>query len=295
MTMQVFDRDLLRQRRDRAAGDFADFDFLHAAVGEQLLDRLDTVRKELPLILDLGAGTSTLTAPLRQRRGTERVINLDMSARMARRVRGSTVVADEDLLPFAPHSLDAVIANLSLHWVNDLPGALAQIRQALKPDGVFIAAVMGGETLNELRDSLMDAETAVRGGVSPRVSPLIDMADMSALLQRAGFALPVVDRDTIVVDYASPFRLMHDLRGMGATNVSLNRDRRPVPRTMMLEVARIYSEKFPAESEEGGVSATFDVIYMIGWAPAASQPQPLKPGSATVRLADALGSAETKI
>lgn len=293
--MAVFDRNLLRQRRNRAADDFADFDFLYQAVGDQLIDRLDTVRKELPVIADLGAGTSTLHKSLRHRAGTHTVINLDMSPAMAKAARGFAVVADEDLLPIKPNSLDAVVANLSLHWVNDLPGALAQIRMALKPDGVFLAAVMGGESLHELRTSLMEAETAVRGGVSPRVSPLIDMQDMSALMQRAGFALPVVDRDTISVDYASPFRLMHDLRGMGATNATVHRDRTPVSKKMMMEAARIYADKFPAEDEEGGVTATFDIIYMIGWAPAASQPQPLKPGSATARLADVLGTDEKKI
>lgn len=294
-SMTVFDRALLRQRRNRAAGDFADFDFLYQAVGNQLIDRLDTVRKELPVIVDLGAGTSTLTKALRHRKGTQTVINLDMAPAMAARARGLAVVADEDLLPLKAQSLDCVVANLSLHWVNDLPGALAQIRMALKPDGVFLAAVMGGDSLHELRESLMEAETAVRGGVSPRVSPLIDMQDMSALMQRAGFALPVVDRDSIVVDYASPFRLMHDLRGMAATNATVHRDRSPLPRKMMLETARVYQDKFPAEDEEGGVTATFDIIYMIGWAPAASQPQPLKPGSATARLADVLGSEEKKI
>lgn len=294
--MAVFDRALLRRRRARAADDFADFDFLYQAVGEQLMDRLATVRKELPVIADLGAGTSTLGKALRHRTGTQWVAGLDMAPALAARVRGAAAVAaDEDLLPFKAQSLDAVVANLSLHWVNDLPGALAQIRMALKPDGVFLAAVLGGESLHELRTSLMEAEAAVRGGVSPRVSPLIGMQDMSALMQRAGFALPVVDRDTIVVDYASPFRLMHDLRGMGAANASVHRDRAPVPRRMMLEAARIYADQFPAEDEEGGVSATFEVIYAIGWAPAASQPQPLRPGSATTRLADALGAHENKI
>ncbi len=293
--MNVFDRRLLRQRRNRAAADFPDFDFLYQAVGDQLVDRLDTVRKELLVIADLGAGTSTLSKSLRHRRGTQTVINLDMSPAMAQRARGLAVVADEDLLPLRPQSLDAVVANLSLHWVNDLPGALAQIRMALKPDGVFLAAVMGGESLHELRTSLMEAETAVRGGVSPRVSPLIDMQDMSALMQRAGFALPVIDRDTISVDYASPFNLMHDLRGMAATNATVHRDRAPVPKKLMMEAARIYADKFPAEEEEGGVCATFDIIYVIGWAPADSQPKPLKPGSATARLADVLGTDEKKI
>lgn len=298
---EVFDRALLRLRRDRAAANFAEFDFLFEAVGDQLADRLADVKREFPVIADLGAGTSTLTRSLRQRPGTQHVIALDMSQGMAASVwgaaKGQVVVADEDLLPFAPHSLDAVIANLSLHWVNDLPGALAQIRQCLKPDGLFLAALMGGESLRELRESLMSAEMDVRGGASPRVSPLIDMQDMSALMQRAGFALPVVDRDTISVDYASPFRLMHDLRGMGAANATAARDKSPVTRAMMMETARIYAENHPAEDgeEEGGVAATFEIIYAIGWAPDASQQQPLKPGTAKLRLADALGGEEKEI
>lgn len=295
---EIFDRALLRRRRDRAAANFADFDFLFEAVGDALADRLADIRHAFPVIADLGAGTSTLTRSLKKRAGTQQVIAVDMSEGMARGVAGTqTVVADEDFLPFAPQSLDAVVANLSLHWVNDLPGALAQIRQCLKPDGLFLAAVMGGDSLKELRESLMTAEMEVRGGAAPRVSPMIDMQDMSALMQRAGFALPVVDRDTISVDYASPFRLMHDLRGMAAGNAVTGRDKRPVPRRMMLETARIYAENFPAEDgdEDGGVTATFEIIYVIGWAPAASQPQPLKPGSATARLADVLDAEENKI
>ncbi len=293
MSLTVFDRALLRQRRDRAAAQFTEFDFLFRAVGAQLADRLATVRRELPVILDIGAGTSTLGSVLQQRPGTVQTIAMDLSPAMAARCGDSAIlVADEELLPLAPHSLDAVVANLSLHWVNDLPGALVQIRQALKPDGVFVAALMGGESLRELRASLMEAETTVRGGVAPRVSPLIDMQDMAGLMQRAGFALPVVDRDTLRVDYSSPFRLMHDLRGMAAANATHNRDRRPVPRRMMIEAARVYAEKFAVPERPDHVTASFEIIYVIGWAPAASQPQPLKPGSATVRLADILGASE---
>ena len=292
--MQVFDRPLLRQRRARAIENFDDFSFLFETVADQLADRLSDIRHEFPVIADLGAGTSTMSDILSGRAGTKTVIGCDMAPAMARS-SNCAIVADEDLLPFAPASLDAVVSNLSLQWVNDLPGALAQIRQALRPDGLFLAAVMGGQTLHELRDCLMQAEIEVYGGVSPRTSPLIDMHDMSALMQRAGFALPVVDRDTIEIDYASVFSLMHDLRGMAATNATLVREKRPVSRRLMLETARLYADKYPAIEAEEGISATFEVIYMIGWAPAANQQQPLKPGSAKIRLADALGSEEKKI
>lgn len=293
--MQVFDRPLLRQRRARAVANFDEFSFLFETVADQLADRLSDIRREFSIIADLGAGTSMLADILSARAGTRTVIGCDMAPAMARASNDCAVVADEDLLPFAPASLDAVVSNLSLQWVNDLPGALAQIRQALKPDGLFLAAIMGGQTLYELRDCLMQAEIEVYGGVSPRASPLIDMHDMSALMQRAGFALPVVDRDTIEIDYASVFSLMHDLRGMAATNATLARERRPVGRRLMLEAARLYADKYLAMEAEEGISATFEVIYMIGWAPAASQQQPLKPGSAKIRLADALGSEEKKI
>lgn len=294
--LRVFDRALLRQRRERIARDFDEFSFLFEAVGDNLLDRLADVKREFPVVLDIGAGTGTLTHSLSRRAGTQHVIAADLSPRMARRAESRLkVVADEELLPFAPQSLDCVVANLSLHWVNDLPGALLQIRNALKPDGLFLAAVMGGETLKELRECLMSAELEISGGVSPRISPFIDMQDMGALMQRAGFALPVIDNDLIEVDYASPFNLMHDLRGMGAANATFNRPRVFAPRDLMMETARLYAEKYPSTQEEGGVSATFEIIYVIGWAPHGSQQQPLKPGSASARLADVLGGQETKI
>lgn len=288
--IEVFDRRLLRARRDRAAAQSADYGFLFAETAERLLDRLSLVKREFPLVLDLGAADGSLSAQLAARAGTQRVMSMETSFGMAKRAGGASFVADEEYLPVAPASLDAVVSNLDLHWVNDLPGALLQIRQALKPDGLFLAALAGGETLRELRQCLMEAELAVTGGASPRVSPFIDPRDMGGLMQRAGFALPVVDSDFITVHYDSALRLMRDLRGMGAANATFNRLKRLTRRAVMFEAARLYHEKFA--DNIGQIPATFQIVYAIGWTPHESQPQPLKPGSAKNRLADALAAVE---
>jgi NADH dehydrogenase [ubiquinone] 1 alpha subcomplex assembly factor 5 len=288
--VHIFDRNLLRRRRDRAAANIGAFDFLLQDVAERLCDRLDLIKKNFPLMLDLGGGHGTLAKRLKGRAGTETVISSDLSYQMAAQSPVPAVVADEELLPFKTGSLDAVVSNLSLHWVNDLPGALVQIRHALKPDGLFLSAVLGGESLKELRESLMNAELSVTGGVSPRVSPFIDLRDMGALLQRGGFALPVVDGDIITVDYSSPLKLMQDLRGMGAANATFSRLMKPTRRSVIMEAARLYHEKFA--DKNGRVPATFQIIYAIGWSPHESQQKPLKPGSAQARLADALKTEE---
>lgn len=285
---QVFDRHLLRQRRDRAAPRIGDFDFLLRDVADRLVDRLSLVRRDFPLVLDLGGGHGVLAEMLRARAGTSHVFTSDISYGLAKKSSG--FVADEEFLPLKTHSLDAVVSNLSLHWANDLPGALTQIRQALKPDGLFSAALLGGETLRELRIALLEAETNVTGGASPRVSPFIDLRDMGALLQRANFALPVIDSEIITVDYSSALKLMQDLRGMGAANASFNRLKIPTRRRVLLEAAKIYQDQFG--DSNGRIPATFQVIYAIGWAPHGSQQKPLKPGSAAARLADALQTEE---
>jgi len=284
----VFDRKLLRQRRDRAAEDISSFDFLLKDVAAHLLDRLTLIKKTFPVVLELG-GHGILAKELKKREGTELTVTSDISGKMAAQ-SGIGVVADEEFLPFAPQSLDAVISNLSLHWVNDLPGTLLQIRHALKPDGLFLAAVLGGETLKELRESLMTAELAVTGGASPRVSPFIDLRDMGALMQRAGYTLPVVDSDIITVDYTNALKLMQDLRGMGASNATFNRLMKPTRRAVIMEAAKAYHEKFTAKN--GRVPATFQIIYAIGWSPHDSQQKPLKPGTAKIKLADALKTEE---
>ena len=281
-SIEVFDRALLRSRRDRAAPNISQYDFLYAEVAEHLMERLSVVKKDFPLVVSLGGAPN---ATFEKRAGTQHVIRMDTSLPMK-----PDVVADEEFLPFRANSIDAVISNLNLHWVNDLPGALLQIRQALKPDGLFMAALLGNESLKELRQCLMEAELEITGGASPRVSPFADAHDVGALMQRAGFALPVVDSDKITVQYSNPLKLMQDLRGMGASNATYNRLMKPTRRSVIMKAAQLYHEKFA--DADGYVPATFHVIYAIGWAPDASQPKPLQPGSAKNKLAEALKVVE---
>ena len=203
---------------------------------------------------------------------------------------GLRVAADEEALPFAGASFDLVVSALALHWVNDLPGTLLQIRRVLKPDGLFIAAMAGGETLTELRQSLAAAEAEIEGGLSPRVAPFVEVRAMGSLLQRAGFALPVTDIDRLTVRYASLAGLFRDLRAMGATNALAERHNKPLRRTTIARAAEIYAERFA--DPDGRLRATFDLLWISAWAPHESQQQPLKPGSARMRLADALGAEE---
>ncbi len=200
------------------------------------------------------------------------------------------VAADEEALPFADASLDLVVSALALQYVNDLPGTLIQIRRALRPDGLLLAALIGGDTLIELREAFAAAEAEIEDGISPRVAPFADLRDMGALLQRAGFALPVTDVDRLTVLYASPDALMRDLRHMGATNPLAARRRRPLRRATLTRMTDIYRERFAGP--DGRIRATFEIVWLSGWAPHDSQQRPLKPGSARARLADALGAHE---
>ncbi|MEO9789999.1 MAG: methyltransferase domain-containing protein, partial [Aurantimonas coralicida] len=203
------------------------------------------------------------------------------------------VVGDEEMLPLAAESVDLIVSTLSLHLTNDTPGALVQLRRALKPDGLFLCALLGGGTLNELRASLFAAEAELLGGVSPRVAPFADVRDAGGLLQRAGFALPVTDQDRLTVRYDSLFELMADLRAMGMANMLVERSRRPASRRLFLRAAEIYAERF--SDPDGRIRATFDVIYLSGWRPHESQQKPLKPGSARASLADALKDRSDKL
>jgi len=291
-TMQVFDRQLVRRHRDRAAATIADHDFLLREVGSRLAERLELIRRSFPDVLDLGCHGGEMAGLLQGLSGIQTIIQTDLSPRMAG-VAGATngtvvLAADEEILPFAPCSFDMVVSNLSLHWVNDLPGTLIQVRQTLRPDGLFLAAMLGGDTLFELRRALMEAESEILGGVSPRISPMAGLRDAAGLLQRAGFALPVADMDTLTVSYANPFRLLSDLRGMGETNAGLARLRRPMPSALLARTMERYVELFA--EEDGSVPATFQVIFLAGWSPDASvQQQPAKRGSASHRLAEVLG------
>jgi len=284
-----FDRVQLRRRRDRAAANFAAHSFLAREVSARLAERLDDINRCFPVAVKLGCNNDPLAAHLSGLNGIEHLIQCDLSPAMVANASGSyRVVADEEWLPFASASLDLVISTLSLHWVNDLPGALIQIRRALRPDGLFLGAIFGGESLTELRQSLTRAETEIEGGISPRVAPFVEIRDLGALLQRAGFALPVVDRDTINVSYPDALTLMRELRGMGESNVL--RERRPgfSRRSTMLTAAEHYREMFGDDS--GRIPATFEVLYLAGWCPHESQQQPLKPGSGKVSLKTALGA-----
>jgi SAM-dependent methyltransferase len=293
--MNIFDRSLLRQRRDRAAADIAGHAFLFDEVAARLADRLLDVNRNFPLALDLGCHGGSMTGAMQATgRAPQTVVQADLSPCMARVAAARTgqpaFVADEEFLPVAEASLDLVTSCLSLHWVNDLPGALLQIRKSLKADGFFLGALLGGDTLFELRRCLQDAEAELHGALSPRLSPLTDVRDAGGLLQRAGFALPVVDSDTIEVTYENAFRLMADLRGMGETNAVKARHKANPGKRLFLRAAELYQERF-AEAD-GRLLATFQVLYLSGWSPHESQQQPLRRGSASQRLADALSTEE---
>lgn len=288
--MLVFDRALVARHRARAAAGFGAHDFLVRRVVEEFSDRLAAVNRNFPRALDLGSHWGTLSAMELPAGKIGTVVSADLSPAMLARAAGLRVAADEERLPFRDGSFNLVASALSLHWVNDLPGALIQIRRALAPDGLLLAALFGGDTLTELRQSLQEAEIECDGGLSPRVSPFADLRDMGSLLQRAGFALPVVDADRVTVRYPNALKLMAELRGMGETNALLERRRTPLGRRTLFRAAEIYQRKFGLP--DGRIPATFEIVSITGWSPHASQQQPLRPGSAAMRLADALGTEE---
>jgi SAM-dependent methyltransferase len=287
---QIFDRALLRQRRQRVAATMEDHGFLLDRVADDLRDRLAVVRRQFPAMLDLGTPHAGLAQRLGALPGTTLVVASEPTPAPHPHIQ--TVAADEEALPFKEASFDLVVSGLSLQFVNDLPGTLAQVRRALKPDGLLLGAMMGGATLTELRQSFVAAEAELDGGASPRVAPFADVRDLGGLLQRAGFALPVVDADIVTVAYATPLHLMRELRAMGAGNVLVERARRPLKRATLMRACELYQQRF--SRPDGRVLATFEILTLTGWAPDPSQQQPLKPGSAKVRLADALGVKEQK-
>ncbi|MFQ5625574.1 MAG: methyltransferase domain-containing protein [Methyloligellaceae bacterium] len=287
---KLFDRALLARRRARAARTMQAPDFLLRRAGEDIETRLGAMMREFPLALDLGAHHGVLTTLLRKDARIGRIVSADACLALVKQCKGTRLVCDEEMLPFADASLDLVISGLILHLVNDLPGTLIQIRRALKPDGLFMAAVLGGQSLHELREAFALAEEEVDGGVSPRVAPFGDVRDYGALLQRAGFALPVTDADAVQATYSTPLDLMRELRAMGASNVLTTRRKRPLKRGLLMRAGEIYAQNFPAP--RGRIRATFEIIHLTGWAPDPSQPKALRPGSAQARLADALGTQE---
>jgi SAM-dependent methyltransferase len=285
----LFDRHLLRARRRRARA-LGPATFLVDRAADDLLERLSAVLRRFDLAVDLGTPTDAVARALASCGAVGTLVTADALAHALPAPGRLAVAADEEALPFRAASLDLVVSVLALQFVNDLPGTLAQVRQALKPDGLFLAALVGGDSLTELRQSFAFAEAEIEGGAAPHVAPLADLRDLGTLLQRAGFALPVTDVDRVVVRYASPFALMEDLRRMGATNPLIERRRAPLRRATLMRMAEIYGTRFA--DPDGRIRATFELVWLSGWAPHESQQKPLAPGSAARRLADALGTRE---
>ena len=283
----IFDRRLLRARRARARAQGSET-FLLDRVAVDLGDRLSAVLRKFERVVDLGTPTDALRRVMARNEDIGAVVAAEPAAHLVGWPLG--VAVDEEALPFADGALDLVVSALALQFVNDLPGTLIQIRRALKPDGLLLAALIGGDSLTELREALAQAESEIEGGLSPRVAPFADVRELGQLLQRAGFALPVVDSDRLTVRYESAFALMRDLRRMGATNMLHERRRVPLRRTTLERAAEIYAERFA--DADGRLRATFEIVWLLGWAPHESQQKPLKPGSAAQRLADALGTKE---
>jgi len=285
---QIFDQELIRARRNRIAaqGNAGESDFLLARVADDFVERLAIVRRQFALAACIGSYHGLLAARLRQLPNIGDIIDVEASERCLDRATARKVIAKDDALPFAPQSLDLVLSGLSLHLINDLPGVLAQINRALKPDGLFLGALLGGETLKELREAWLLAEEELFGGASPRVAPFADVRALGSLLQRAGFALPVADSDPVRVTYESPLALMRDLKAMAASNMLIERSRTPVTRRLLLRAAEVYQERFGLP--DGRIPATFEIVTLTGWVPHESQQKPLAPGSAKIRLSDAL-------
>jgi SAM-dependent methyltransferase len=290
----IFDRRLVRLRRERAAPGLArGAGFLIEEVAARLVERLVEVRREFPAALVLGGHRGLLARAVMPLAGGAGLAVADTSRGMLEGCPGLRVVADEEAVPFGADRFDLVLGCQTLHWVNDLPGTLAQLRYCLKPDGLLLTALPGGETLAGLRAAFLDAELELEGGAGPRVSPFLDVREAGSLLQRAGFALPVVDVDRIRVSYPDPLALLRDLRAMGETSALLERRRGTLRRATLARVLSLYAERHADEQRagEGRVYANVDILFLTAWKPHASQPRPLRPGSGKVNLAAALGAA----
>mmetsp|Transcript_25094 Transcript_25094/g.87537 ORF Transcript_25094/g.87537 Transcript_25094/m.87537 type:complete len:352 (-) Transcript_25094:49-1104(-) len=298
----IFNRAKKREQRNAAArlADSKEYDYLRDEVAARLVDRLNDIKRSFPVAADIGCGNGHILRALAGHGDIETLYMTDISEGALARDAASRaedaaranlkvvpLVADEEFLPFAPASLDLVMSSMAMHWVNDLPSFLSQVRAALKPDGVFIAAMVGGETLYELRGAFATAEMELSGGVQPHMSPMTMMADVGGLMSSAGFTMPTVDIDTISVEYPTPQRLFEHLRNMGESNALEGRKVNPNAAALRDAAAQKYVEMYG--DEEGYVPATFEVVHMIGWAPAESQPKPLERGSATASFKD-LGS-----
>jgi SAM-dependent methyltransferase len=284
----LFDLAALAGRRDRAMrlGFAGGADFLHREVAGLMAERLAEVTRAFSKVALIGTGAGVVAAALRP--DGAGLTQLDPSPVMAAAAGGSVLTGET--LPLEAGAHDLIVSTLLLHIANDPVGQLIQMRNALRPDGLMLAALFGGQTLNELRASLAEAEVECEGGLSPRVAPMAEIRDLGGLLQRAGFALPVADSERLVVTYATPLHLMRELRAMGETNILTARRRQPMRRATLMRACEIYARHFGAP--DGRVRATFEIIFLTGWSPGPGQPKALRPGSAAARLADALGTEE---
>ncbi len=284
----LFDRALVAEHRRRAAGlDWPRHRFLFNEVAERVAERLLDINHSFSLALDLGGRDGAFGEKLITMKKVDRVIRTDLTKATLDNATDATVVADEEFLPFKDNSFDLIGSVLGLHWANDLPGVLSQIARSLKPNGLFLGALFGIESLQELKACLIDAESEIKGGVCPRISPFTEIRDAGSLLQRAGLALPVTDTELITLKYEHPFALMHELRGMGETNALLSRQKHFTPRQILFRAAELYVENFA--DADGRIPATFQIIYMSGWSPHESQQKPIARGSGKVSLGDYLG------
>ena len=289
----VFDRAQIRRARENSIVNYPKYSFLKTRASEDLVDRLADTPRTFDLALDLGAHTGAGADALKASGKASEVVAADLSLSMAKACSAPAFVADEEALPFADHTFDLITSLLTLHSVNDLPGALVQIRRALKPDGLFLGCLFGAGTLKELRSCLMEAEVEITGGAAQRIAPLPGLQDMAGLLQRAGFALPVADVDRVTVRYDSPFALIADVKGMGEGAAFADTSRPPLSRRILRRTSEIYADKFC--DPDGRLRASFEIVWLSGWAPAPGQPKPLKPGSAKHSLASAVGSSEISL
>jgi SAM-dependent methyltransferase len=286
---KIFDRALVHRRLDRAwarAGGESGNDFLLRRATEELVDRLSVVKRRFALVADFGTPGPHAAAALAASGQVDRVVRIAPTLASLGEGDFASAVGDLERLSVAEGRFDLAVSLLALQTVNDLPGVLIQMRRALAPDGLLVVALLGGDTLTELRQSLTLAESEVLGGAAPRVAPFVELRALGGLAQRAGLALPVVDLDRAPVRYGDIFGLMRDLRGFGAANALADRSRRPLRRDVLARAATAYADAFA--DPDGRVRATFDILWLNAWAPHESQPKPLKPGSATARLADAL-------
>ncbi len=290
MPQELFDRVLIRHRRSRIARLIPGGDFLLAHVAEDLADRVQAILREFKLVVDLGAHHGILSERLDRLENVGTLVQLDSAPELLDLSQGLRVCCDEEFLPLKSGSVDLLVSGLVLQYVNDLPGTMLQIRRSLKPDGLFLGSLLGGQTLHELRTALMMAEEELEGGSSPRVAPFADVQAMGSLLQRAGFALPVIDSELINVTYPDPLTLMHELRAMGGGNALFERRKTFLRRATLMRACEIYCSEFG--DENGRIPASFEIITLTGWSPHESQQKPLRPGSATQRLADVLGVEE---